>query len=260
MSQAEAPARAAAADRALPEIHYLRGNLHFARGELDACREEHSAALEVASRLDSPEWRAHALSGLADAQYLDCRYEAFILGVSAEVALGQGNRREALATCIERARLLEPLRLDVRRLFVASNVQRYMRHVPIITRFAVRMRINPAASFRSTHSENSLRAVAIRSQPLLVPSLRHRGGASAGLADVRRGLEIACRIGNRHGDMFALFSIGGCMTEAGRWWTSQLGGGHAYGVAPAPLASRASPAASAASRAERSVSISPRRP
>jgi hypothetical protein len=24
-------------------------------------------------RLGSPEWRAHALSGLADAQYLDCR-------------------------------------------------------------------------------------------------------------------------------------------------------------------------------------------
>jgi hypothetical protein len=32
LSEAEAPARAAAADRALAEIHYLRGNLHFARG------------------------------------------------------------------------------------------------------------------------------------------------------------------------------------------------------------------------------------
>ena len=73
LSEAEAPARAAAADRALAEIHYLRGNLHFARGELDSCRNEHSAALEAASRLDSPEWRAHALSGLADAQYMDCR-------------------------------------------------------------------------------------------------------------------------------------------------------------------------------------------
>ncbi len=35
LSEAEAPARAAAADRALAEIHYLRGNLHFARGELE---------------------------------------------------------------------------------------------------------------------------------------------------------------------------------------------------------------------------------
>ena len=73
LSEAEAPARAAAADRALAEIHYLRGNLHFARGELDSCRNEHSAALEAALRLGSPEWRAHALSGLADAQYMDCR-------------------------------------------------------------------------------------------------------------------------------------------------------------------------------------------
>jgi hypothetical protein len=34
---------------------------------------------------------------------------------------------------------------------------------------------------------------------------------------VRRGLEIARRIGNRHGEMFALFTIGGCMTQTGRY-------------------------------------------
>jgi tetratricopeptide (TPR) repeat protein len=45
----------------------------FARGQLEACRKEHAFALEVALRLGSPEWRARALSGLADAQYLDCR-------------------------------------------------------------------------------------------------------------------------------------------------------------------------------------------
>ena len=47
--------------------------MRFARGELEACRKEHAFALEVALRLGSPEWRARALSGLADAQYLDCR-------------------------------------------------------------------------------------------------------------------------------------------------------------------------------------------
>jgi tetratricopeptide (TPR) repeat protein len=47
--------------------------LCFARGELEACRKEHAAALDAAHRLGSPEWRARALSGLADAEYMDCR-------------------------------------------------------------------------------------------------------------------------------------------------------------------------------------------
>jgi class 3 adenylate cyclase/tetratricopeptide (TPR) repeat protein len=73
LSDAEPAARAGGDSRALAEIHYLRGNLHFARGEIEVCRNEHASALDVALRLDSPEWRARALSGLADAQYMDCR-------------------------------------------------------------------------------------------------------------------------------------------------------------------------------------------
>jgi class 3 adenylate cyclase/tetratricopeptide (TPR) repeat protein/ABC-type transport system involved in cytochrome c biogenesis ATPase subunit len=60
-------------DRGLAEIHYIRGNLHFARGKLPECRGEHELALEAARRVSSPEWQARALSGLADAQYMDCR-------------------------------------------------------------------------------------------------------------------------------------------------------------------------------------------
>jgi class 3 adenylate cyclase/tetratricopeptide (TPR) repeat protein len=73
LSDAEPAARAGGDSCALAEIHYLRGNLHFARGEIEVCRNEHASALDVALRLDSPEWRARALSGLADAQYMDCR-------------------------------------------------------------------------------------------------------------------------------------------------------------------------------------------
>ena len=73
LAEAEPLAGAASDDRSLAEIRYLRGNLFFARGELEACRREHAAALEVAQRLNSAEWRAHALSGLADAQYMNCR-------------------------------------------------------------------------------------------------------------------------------------------------------------------------------------------
>jgi class 3 adenylate cyclase/tetratricopeptide (TPR) repeat protein len=73
LSEAEPSARAASDYRALAEIYYIRGNLRFARGEIEECRKAHAAALDVALRLGSPEWRARALSGLADAQYLDCR-------------------------------------------------------------------------------------------------------------------------------------------------------------------------------------------
>ena len=75
LAQAEPLAAADLDDRALAEIHYLRGNLHFVRGELSECRgeHEHERALEAARRIDSPEWQARALSGLADAQYMDCR-------------------------------------------------------------------------------------------------------------------------------------------------------------------------------------------
>jgi class 3 adenylate cyclase/tetratricopeptide (TPR) repeat protein len=73
LAEAEPLASALSDDRALAEIHYLRGNLHFARGQLIECRSEHELALGAARRVGAPEWQARALSGLADAQYMDCR-------------------------------------------------------------------------------------------------------------------------------------------------------------------------------------------
>jgi tetratricopeptide (TPR) repeat protein len=73
LAEAEPLAVARSDHRALAEIHYLRGNLHFARGRLVECRSEHQLALEAARRVEAPEWQARALSGLADAQYMDCR-------------------------------------------------------------------------------------------------------------------------------------------------------------------------------------------
>jgi tetratricopeptide (TPR) repeat protein len=73
LAEAEPLAVVRSDDRALAEIHYLRGNLHFARGHLVECRSEHELALEAARRVEAPEWQARALSGLADAQYMDCR-------------------------------------------------------------------------------------------------------------------------------------------------------------------------------------------
>jgi class 3 adenylate cyclase len=73
LAEAEPLAGSHSNDRALAEIHYLRGSLHFARGHLVECRSEHELALDAARRAQSAEWQARALSGLADAQYMDCR-------------------------------------------------------------------------------------------------------------------------------------------------------------------------------------------
>jgi tetratricopeptide (TPR) repeat protein len=54
----------------LTELHYLRGNLHFARGETELCRAEHAKAHEGAIQMADHAWEARALSGLADADYL----------------------------------------------------------------------------------------------------------------------------------------------------------------------------------------------
>jgi tetratricopeptide (TPR) repeat protein len=83
LSEAEPSARAASDDRALAEIHYIGGGLRFVRGEIEECRKAHAAALDAALRFGSPEWRARALSGLADAQFMDCRM-ATALGLFSE--------------------------------------------------------------------------------------------------------------------------------------------------------------------------------
>jgi class 3 adenylate cyclase/tetratricopeptide (TPR) repeat protein len=87
LAQAEPLARKSGDDRALAEIHYTRGNLHFARGELVECRSEHELALQAARRGGSPDWQARALSGLADAQYMDCRMASALTHFSSCVDL-----------------------------------------------------------------------------------------------------------------------------------------------------------------------------
>ena len=69
--------------------HHLRGNLLFPAGRVEECMKEHSAALALAERAQSPELTARALGGLADAFY------------------AQGRMRSALDTlerCIDAAR------------------------------------------------------------------------------------------------------------------------------------------------------------
>jgi tetratricopeptide (TPR) repeat protein len=139
-------------DRVLAEIHYLRGNLHFARGALSACRREHELALSAARRIDSPEWQARALSGLADAQYMDCR-----------MATALRHFGDCVALCDSHGFL---------RIAAPNSVM--MGHCQIYT-----------------------------------------CAIDQGLDNMRKGLEIAVRIGNRHGQMFATQSLGFCLTVTG---------------------------------------------
>jgi tetratricopeptide (TPR) repeat protein len=69
LERAEAVAKKHGLHLELAKLHHLRGNLHFPLGEIDRCREEHSKALDCAREAGSPEWEAHALGGLADAEY-----------------------------------------------------------------------------------------------------------------------------------------------------------------------------------------------
>jgi len=158
LAEAEPLTAADLDDRALAEIHYLRGNLHFARGELQACRSEHEHALGAARRIDSPEWQARALSGLADAQYMDCRMATALRHFADCVALCDAH--------------------GLPRIAAPNSVM--MGHCQIYT-----------CDIRQ------------------------------GLDDIRKGLEIAVRIGNRHTQMFATQSLGFCLTVAGRYAEAQ---------------------------------------
>jgi class 3 adenylate cyclase/predicted ATPase len=73
LDEAEPLARLAGLTRELAELHSTRGNLYFALGRVDECRTAHKTAHELAIELDDKEWEARALSGLADAYYLEGR-------------------------------------------------------------------------------------------------------------------------------------------------------------------------------------------
>jgi class 3 adenylate cyclase/tetratricopeptide (TPR) repeat protein len=154
LAEAEAMAGPDRDDCALAELHYLRGNLHFARGEMPACRGEHEIALEAARRIASPEWQARALSGLADAQYMDCRMATALRN---------------FGDCVELCEAHGFVR-------IAAPNRVMMGHCRIY-----------GCDF------------------------------DEGLGDMRKALEIAVRIGNRHAEMFATQSMGLLLTAAGRY-------------------------------------------
>ncbi len=104
-------------------------------------------------RLDSPEWRAHALSGLADAQYMDCRMATAL---------------KLFSECVE---------------------------------------LNEAAGLKRILTANLV----------MTGVCGFYLCAFDAMDEVRRGLEIARRIGNRHGEMIALLVTGMIMTHAGRY-------------------------------------------
>jgi class 3 adenylate cyclase/tetratricopeptide (TPR) repeat protein len=58
---------------ALSKLHYLQGSIRFPRGDFRGCLEAHMNALSYAEKVDSPELKARALSGLGDAYYAQGR-------------------------------------------------------------------------------------------------------------------------------------------------------------------------------------------
>jgi class 3 adenylate cyclase/tetratricopeptide (TPR) repeat protein len=99
---AQAEPLAAGLDRELAELHSTRGNLYFALGRVEECRAAHQIAHAQALLLGDKEWEARALSGLADAYYLEGRMRTAFEHFRACVALcdEHGFTRVAIANRI----------------------------------------------------------------------------------------------------------------------------------------------------------------
>jgi class 3 adenylate cyclase/tetratricopeptide (TPR) repeat protein len=154
LAEAEPLANELGDSRAVAEIHYIRGNLHFARGQLVECRTEHRQALEAARQVASPEWQARALSGLADAQYMDCR--------------------------------------------MATALRHFTECVDLC-------------------EADGLTKIAVPNRVMMGHCRIYTCAFDQALEDMRAAKDVAVRIGNRHAEMFALHSIGLCLTAAGRY-------------------------------------------
>jgi len=99
---AQAEPLATGLDRELAELYSTRGNLYFALGRVEECRAAHQIAHSQALLLGDKEWEARALSGLADAYYLEGRMRTAFEHFRACVALcdEQGYTRVAIANRI----------------------------------------------------------------------------------------------------------------------------------------------------------------
>ncbi|MEO8739962.1 MAG: adenylate/guanylate cyclase domain-containing protein [Casimicrobiaceae bacterium] len=99
LAQAETFARDEEPGREWIELHATRGNLRFAQGRIVECRSEHTIALKHARELGDSEWEARALSGLADADYLEGRMRTAHANFQACLALcdRHGHARIAIA-------------------------------------------------------------------------------------------------------------------------------------------------------------------
>ena len=116
LRQAEPIALRHGLDRELSEIHYLRGGLLFALGDGEGCRREHGIALDHATRAGLLEWRARALSGLADAAFAtgDLHAAARSYGEATTLCETGGLERIAAINRIMQGNCIAQARMDFR--------------------------------------------------------------------------------------------------------------------------------------------------
>ena len=116
LREAEPIALRCGLDRELAEIHYLRGGLLFALGDGEGCRREHGIALDHATRAGLLEWRARALSGLADAAFAmgDLHAAARSYGEATTLCETGGLERIAAINRIMRGNCIAQARMEFR--------------------------------------------------------------------------------------------------------------------------------------------------
>ncbi|HUS66308.1 MAG TPA: hypothetical protein VMZ28_17270 [Kofleriaceae bacterium] len=117
LRQAEPIAADLGLERELAEIHYLRGGVLFSLGDGEGCQREHQVALDHAERCGLVEWRARALSGLADAAFMmgDLHGALWMFGEATALFDGAGLERAAAINRIMQGLCVAQARMELAR-------------------------------------------------------------------------------------------------------------------------------------------------
>jgi class 3 adenylate cyclase len=86
-----------ATDRDKARLHHLRGNIHFVRGETEQTVLEQSTALDHARAANDVEQEIHALSGIADGNYMSGRMNSAFDHMESCIALANKHGFSAIA-------------------------------------------------------------------------------------------------------------------------------------------------------------------
>ncbi len=182
LAQAEAVAQAEGMENELAEIFSYRGGAAFVAGKFEQCLEFHHQALRHARNAGSHEWEAHALGGVADAEY------------------GRGRMRNALdhfERCFALCREHGLLHIEARNRFMPGVTGRY-----IYPQEAAITELEAAIDLADRiHDVRG----AMMPRMIMGEILIDMAKLEAAEVPLREGLSIARTLGNRRIELYILY-------------------------------------------------------